>query len=320
MRQVMIVLLGILSLASTGISAPAAEAPSTDDAVTRVELRPFATTTKKEYALGEPVFLQVVLANASKEDQFEVSANWHPANDFDIEIARAGGLPRRFTAGVKGELRLAATYKIRPETLIAQRWTICVDPDHPTGFFFDQPGVYTIRCRVRIAVNNYPTDLNLGSHTIKVLEPTPEQEEIVKLIMRPECAWDLQKGRASDETAPIWKKVATEYPDSVWGPFADLLLAWHRWDSGADDYEKVADQFQSLIEKHPNFVLLDTIYYGVAASYDRAGDNLKALDWLNRLQLRFPMSRHIREGDPLFQRYIYRKEWESRYAPWYLKE
>jgi len=283
-------------------------------------LKAFAFTNKREYVLGEPVFLRIVLANWSFGDKFELTGYWHPANDLEIKVARAGEMPERFTAGVENVLIPALTYILRPRTMRTHRIPLCFEPKNQSGFLFDKPGTYRISCKMRLLINSNERVLTFPELRIAIRQPTPEQRRVLDLLMNPECASDLQTGRVGDKTFDAWEAVADQYPKSLWAPYAKLLLAQRDLDKPRQDYRALEARLEQMLRDYPDFPLRDDIYYGIAACQDRLGHPLEVLDWLYRMQREFPASHHIRSGSPLFKKYIYRKGWEDTYAPWYLRE
>jgi hypothetical protein len=276
-----------------------------------------------QFQVGEPVYLNLVLANWSPRHKFTVQAYWHPANDFEIMVTRAGDLPRRFTAGVKEKLLPAATFELEPRDVIVQRWLLCYHPDNPTGFLFDQPGRYTIQAKIQTMVDQTPQLLSFEKQTIDVVQ-SPELGELTRLILRPDCAENLQMGRAGKETVAVWEEVARRFPKQIWAVYARMLVAWYKWQQPHADYNALAAEFAaiesealgSLVEAD----LLDDVIYGRVASLDHAGRPAEALTQLQRIQRDFPLSSYLREGNPMYQKYIERPARGGKYFPWFLKE
>ena len=71
------------------------------------------TNEVPQFLVGEPVYMNLVLANWSERHKFTVQAYWHPANDFEINITRAGEF--LVSLGAK------KTYTLVPQTPFAQR-------------------------------------------------------------------------------------------------------------------------------------------------------------------------------------------------------
>jgi hypothetical protein len=262
----------------------------------------------------------VLLANAGNQGTFELRSDWHPANSFEIQVARRGELPLRFTAGVSDVLALEMTHKLRPREVHSLRWTLCYEPRNSSGFLFEKAGVYSIDCKAQVRVNDKMQVLNLPPIEIRIVEPGPKEGEVAELVLRSECAADLQAGEASDDTAHLWQTVVDRFPASRWAPFARLLLAQRDWVAGPADTKALLERYKALVEEYPTWPLRDTAYYGCAQCADRLGQPIEALDWLYELQRTDPTSSYIFEGNRLFHKYIYTKGWEGRYTPWYLRE
>jgi hypothetical protein len=283
-------------------------------------LRVVAMPNRAEYVIGEPVYLRALLANAAQQGTFEIRSDWHPANSFEIQVARRGELPIRFTAGVSDVLALDIAHKVRPREIHSLRWTLCYEPRNPSGFLFEKPGVYTIDCKAQVRVNDNMRLLNLPPIEIRIVEPAPEESEVAELVLRPECAADLQAGEASDGAAHIWQTVVDRFPRSRWMPFARLLLAERELSRRLVAPEALLERYKALATEYPQWPLRDTAYYGCAQCADRSGQPVEALRWLYELQRKDPTSSYIFEGNRLFAKYVYTKGWEGRYTPWYLRE
>ncbi|MCX8037361.1 MAG: hypothetical protein N3D11_10030 [Candidatus Sumerlaeia bacterium] len=305
------------------LEARAAENATTEtrELASLEELHTFLFTNKSQVALGEPVYLKLVFANWSQTSRFEIQGFLHPANDLEIQVARVGELPARYTGGFKKDALIPGlTVHVRPRQVAALRWTLCWDPDHDTGFLFEQPGKYVLTCRARMTINQTPRDLVFDRMELEVLPPTAEQKNALALVFTPECAEALHKLQIRPEALKTWQEAAERFPKTVWGPYAKMLVARHALDSGSRDFMPVAKQIEALISDYPDFPLREDAYYLMASCQDRMGRPIEALQWLYRLQREYPASAYIQEGMRLFRKYIYSDGWEERYSPWFLRE
>jgi len=275
------------------------------------------------YALGEPVYLYVILANWSRTETFSMSGAWHPANDLEITITPPKDLPRRFTAGAQGKMFPTSVTKIGPRDMTVYRVPLVYEPATASGFAFDQPGRYTITTRMTLMVNDVPQTAGFPKVELTILPASPKVHEALDLFMRPECAEDLQRGYARAETAATWQELIERYPGSGWAPHAKILLAWRAWRDSAEDYTAIAKRFEAILAEHRAFLtrasFADEAYYGCVSALDRAGKPLEALEWIRRLQREFPNSHYIRGGSALLQKYIQKQD-DNLYAPWFLSE
>ena len=305
------------------LAAPAKPSPTSETLplVSLEDLHAFVLTDKTAYVVGEPVFLHLVLANWSLKGKFELQGYLHPANDFEIKVSRLNEIPKRFTAGAKKDVLFPGqTFVLRPRELCSLRWALCYEPDNPSGFLFDQPGLYRIACQARMAINRTPRDLNLPEFQIEIKPPTAEQKAVTGLMMRPDCAADLQDMAATEETTRTWQEVLEKFPRSLWAPYARLLLAKLEAETGRSDYAVLAQQIETLPRDYPDFPALDDVYYLCATCQDRLGRPREALRWLYRIEREIPLSPYAQPNNRLFRKYIYPAGWEDRYAPWYLRE
>jgi hypothetical protein len=310
--------------ADAAAKPPSADRAATTETVPVVpieDLHAFALANKNEYVLGEPVFFYLILANWSEKNTFEVQGYLHPANDLEIKATRLGEMPKRFTGGaIKDVLFPGLTLTLQPRELSPLRWPLVYHPDNPSGFFFDQPGFYTISCQARLNINRTPRVLTLPEFQCQVREPSAEQKAIVDRILRPDCAVGLQRSQVDVESAKIWQDVATRFPNSLWAPYARVLLARRPLEAGKSDYSVLLEQYEAILRNYPDFPLLDELCYLCAGCEDRLGRPLETLRWLYRIQREFPISPYLQPGNRLFRKYLYQTGWEDRYAPWYLRE
>jgi len=271
--------------------------------------------------VGEPVFLTLALTNLSEKNIFEVQGYLHPANDFEIQVARSSEIPKRFTAGLREDVLVpGVTFRLRPREVSTLRWPLCYEPDHPNGFLFDPQGQYSIACQVRVAINQTPRILTLPELQLNIQEPTAEEMKAQNLILRPECAEDLQRLQAHDKTVNIWREIIERFPKSLWAPYAKVLLVRQALDSGKSDYGEAAKWLEELVRDPADFPLCDDVFYLSATYQDRLGRPLEALRWLYRIQREYPLSPYIHASNRLFRKYIYQAGWEQRYSPWYVRE
>ena len=299
--------------------------PSTPGLVSLTDLNVLLLTNKRSYVLGEPVFLRAVVANRSPAHTFRLQGRWRAADDFEIRVARARGMPARYLGGEESG-RPATTMLLPPREVRVHRWTLCYEPANESGYLFDQPGEYTIECSARgFLVNNTLQDLRFSQAPIRieVREQTPEQKRVFARIAKPEFAEDLQNiqdGRVRSDTATVWEQLVRADPDSLWAPYGRMLLAWREWQTGERDSKAVVQRLQAILDEYPDFPLRDTVYYATAAGNDRLGEPLQALEWLWRLRREYPTSPHLRVDNVLFRKYLYRDGWEGAYVPWYLRQ
>jgi len=327
-KSVAILVLLVLASPIGGFAAPVTPTgPATGQAtsgpalVSLGELHAFAFTNKREYVVGEPVFLTLLLANWSQKSTFELQGYLHLANDFEVMVARSRELPKRFTAGLPTDaFAPGPTYVLRPREWNTLRRSLCYEPEHPSGFLFDQPGRYTIACKANAAVNYSPRVLTFPEIQIEIKEPVAGDLKALELIRRPDCAESLQELQIQGESAKIWQDLVARFPDSLWVPYAKLLLARQALEGEQSDYNEVAKQFEAILSDSVDFPLRNDLCYYCAMCQDRLGRPLETLRWLYRIQREYPLSPNIHASDRLFRKYIYQPGWEQRYAPWYLRE
>lgn len=301
--------------------------PAPDGRVSIDDLAVAVLTNKTSYVKGEPVFLRLILANRSTANTFEVQGRLHPANDFVIRVALAGGMAERYRGGEEGGVyHPSTTILLPPREVGVQRWTLCYEPTKESGFLFEQAGRYTIECSAReLMINGSRQSLTFSKTPIRIAiqEPTGAQKTAFDLIAGagPKCAEDLQilqDGRVRSDTVALWEQLEKEHPKSLWAPYAQALLAWREWETGERDSTAVARRLAAILDNYPDFPLRDTLYYATAACHHRLGQPVQALDWLYRLQREFPTSHYMRSS--LFRKYLYPDGWERSYSPWYLRQ
>ena len=323
---IVVCVLAVAIAASAGSVAPAAApspAATQPTSVSLGDLHPFLYANAAEYVIGEPVFLHLVLANWSQTAKFAVQGSLHPANNLEINVARSRELPIRYYGGGNREkLYPGITFQVPPRQLGILRTPLCYEPDHGSGFLFDQTGVYTISVQARLRVNDAERVLTLPPIQITVKEPTASQAKVLELVMRPENAEDLQNLEAQDATADLWQQVADQFPDSLWAPYARLLLAERLLEaSTAADFGALFQQLEAALRTYPRFPLRSDLYYCCARCQDRLGRPVEVLRWLYRLQREFPVGFYAQANTRMYRKYVTRVETPAQvYSPWYLTE
>ncbi|MBM3333143.1 hypothetical protein FJY63_00615, partial [Candidatus Sumerlaeota bacterium] len=236
---------------------------ATTEAVSLDWLKPFLLTNKSEYMLGEPVFLKLVVANWSPKHRFDIEGHLHPSNDMQIEVARVGELPKRyFGIGKKDVLLPQVSLPLPRGQMASLRWLLCHDPDKKNGFLFDQPGHYTISSQARMTINKMTVTLTLpppGGPPIEIVvtSPTLSEKPVLDQMMRPECAQDLHRMRAGESTVKVWEDIAQRYPQSVWAPYAKLMLLRRDAESASSKPEAVMAQLEAIVKDYPDFPMRD---------------------------------------------------------------
>lgn len=320
MKKCLAIGCALVWMTSAGRAAEPESAATSKTLVSAGELQGFVVPNKSEFAIGEPVFLKLIFANWSKGSLFEIEGYLHPANDFEITIARPRELPVRYTGGVRKDVLYPLTrLRLRPREMSALRWTLCLEPDHPSGFLFEQPGEYTINCQVRTLVNQVPLVMPFPPLQITIKPATGEEQKALDVMLRPEIAEDLRRLQVRDETVKIWEDAAKRYSKSFWASYARMFLARRQMEGPPESAAAAAAQFEGILRDYPDFPLADDVYYLCASCQERQGKPIDTLRWLFRLEREFPTSSYIQPAG-LFRRYIYQEGWERRYSPWYLRE
>ncbi len=195
----------------------------------QVEL--FVAPTNPVVRVHEPVIFKVAVQNVSSADisgLFILSGAYH---GFEIDIVKTdNGRPDRFHNAVMREMMaydvLFQPVVMKPGERVAVNLCLLYNR-RSDKFVFDAPGEYTIQFRLLWDPNKRVTALANVRVTVLGWEADEdkEQTEALRLWSDQHIAAAFQDGaKLSDSTLGRLRKLAEDYPETVYGKLASDLL------------------------------------------------------------------------------------------------
>ena len=266
-------------------------------------------TNKKTYITGEPIFLNFLVKNITDE-MIQFAAVLSPTADTEITIYRPEQFPWRYSGIFKVALYPRTLYWIDPHNTRTLRYSLIYDEKSPNSFLSEEPGkigfvvrmAYTINDRIRRLAAFEPIEID-------IVEAAGIDAGAFEILKKEQVAVDLTKGMATDETLPLFQKVAAEYHQSVYAPYCLLTISGYYLNAflqdGSTTESQIVEPLQQIIQRYPDFPIMDLVYYQHAVFYYFTQQHDKARHWLSQLYYKFPESPKIRYADPLFKEYYF---------------
>lgn len=267
------------------------------------------SANKKTYIAGEPIFLNFLIKNITDE-LIQFAAVLSPTADTEITIYRPERFPWRYSGVFKVALYPRSLYWIDPYNTRTIRYSLIYDEKAPAGFLSAEPGkmaftvrmAYTINDRIRKIATFEPIEID-------ILEATGVNADAFEVLKNEQVPIDITKGTASPETLPLFQKVVTEYPTSVYAPYCLLSISGYYLNDflsdGSTTESQVIEPLQQIIKNYPDFPIMDLVYYQQAIFYHFTDRQDQARHWLSQVYYKFPESPKIRYADPLFKEYYF---------------
>lgn len=174
---------------------------------------------RKEYLLGEPVFIHVGLANFS-DRSIEYNGCFEPESGcFNYNFADSSGKSYRYE-WFFADVRLLSIQVLKAGEIIEWRQILLY---HIPGFVFPKLGNYTITATYKY--NNKEALLTSNSISIKIVNPTESQKNVQKLFYKDNIALAVV-GMSNDKNAlQVLATIVEKYPKSRFVPYALYTMA-----------------------------------------------------------------------------------------------
>lgn len=265
-------------------------------------------TNKQKYICGEPIILEIKVKNITK-DPIQFASVLSLTSDVKIEIIRPERFPWRYESVFKPVLYPRTIYKLKPQDVRTIRYIMLYDEKSPNGFLTAEPGKMTLKVEMRYTINDrIPRMVTFPPLNIDIVEEHGINGEAFKLLQNKEVAKELTTGSGSQSTESLYQEVVSKYPQSLFSPYCLYALSGYKLRqlrrnelTTGSVVLKLLDQ---ILEKYPEFPLMDYVYYRYAVYYYFQKEHDKARHWLATLYYKFPESPKIRRGDPLFKEYF----------------
>ncbi len=269
-------------------------------------------TNKKTYVRGEPVVLNITFKNISDE-LVQFASILSPTSDIEIRVYRPDQFPWRHTGIYKIAIYPRSIYWLEPNEERTTRFILLYDKETPGEYLTGETGKMGLVVRMAYSINDRIRKLqNFQPQKIEIVEGSDENKKAFALLNKEQIARELAKTNASEDNLDVYKRVRNEYPDSVFAPYCLLTIGGYELEEFHDDMStsdsSVLEPFKTLIDRYPDFELLDLAYYNHAVYYYWLKEHDEARHWLSQLYYKFPDSPKFRRGDPLFKEYYFKDD------------
>ncbi len=286
---------------------PVVPQPSEESVEQYVELG--LKTNKTRYVQGEPVILDILVKNISGEF-IQFASVLSPTSDFEIMVYRPERFPFQYTGPFRIALYPRTIYKLDVGEKCTIRYILVYDEKGQDGFLTAEPGKMRLVTQMRYSINDrIGRMVNFPPIEFEIINSTGENQKAFDLLKNEDIAQELNKGEASKENLPVYNNVVEKYPRSVFAPYCLYSIAGYRMNDARPDNPTsesfVLQPMKKIMEKYPEFPLMDNVYYRHALYYYIYEQHEKARHWLAELYYKFPESPKVRRGDPLFQEYFF---------------
>jgi len=266
----------------------------------------------------EPLILDIGIGNPGVT-KCEINEPGSLGHDFIVQITGPAGTTRQYTSR-GGAWRERKPVVLEPGQTYTCRFVVHHGVfvshrprRHSMNYVFPQPGVYSV------SVHYPPGKGTVGTLNVQVSEPMGRDKEALQLFRGRKQADFVERPTSQREVPEEFRRLAAEYPDTVYGRYARFYLAatvlQHRYDwqqarrtfaaelAGLDRvkaerrlfekvFEKTAAEFADLAAAKPAFPLADQCLLYEAQCYTGSPANRKAeaVAVLEDLVKRFPKS------------------------------
>jgi hypothetical protein len=200
------------------------------------------------------------------------------------------------------------------------------DVKAPGGYIFGKPGRYTVSVQLAGIVLREPqsTIVNLPPTVITVKQPDGKAAEAFKLVNTPDMAKAFQAGVCQTaQDYEIAVKVAKDYGDTPYGPYAKYIAAaWHlRLDP--PQYDNAIRDFREFLDRYPGHPRASAAMFNIIIGHSMSGRVDIARDWYFYLKDYNPSYSLLVKENPWAYLYYFRgleqiaaRRWWMYSQPW----
>lgn len=282
----------------------------------------------------EPVYLRLFATNVTTKT-VELNGEFYACGQVVIIVNWPNELPQRFSGLQPPSVLPQTSFNLRPDEtreILFYDNALCYRIAGDTweeGPLFDHPTKVVLKVRVEHRVNMQETPFYMPEpFSLEIVEPTREDDKAVleALLKDKRLTKAMQRANAAQSVIPRFRELLTKWPDSTYAPYLHYTLL-----GGLTYGAATAGSTSAIIEQlneslavtdsfagaYPDFVYADDIHYRRAYCLDRLGQPREAMNELNALLNKFPMSGRIHERDDLCGRYLFKEKTVSA-PPWNL--
>lgn len=312
----------LLALAWGPVGAHAQAKGSISEQGVRVELM----LDKTELVVGEPVNLIVTVTNDSSRSpvsNFSAKFFFTEANGVKVMVSPPGELPVRYEGADQRIMYPSVEVNLQKGESWREIMPLIYDSRAENGYLFNRPGRYIVSAELTgtILRETTPAVVTLPPTAVTVKAAEGNAAAAFKLLATPEMAKSLQSGMAeSEQLATTARKVASDFPDTPYAPFALYLAAtWHMRPQ-APNYEQAASDFRAMVERYPNHVMVSPSVFNLVLCSMALKQVDVARDWFWYLRDADPAYALMRRENPTAAYFYYNHLEAAQARRWWMVE
>ncbi len=313
-------LLCMLAWAPLGVRAQAKA--SVSEQGVRVEL----TLNKTEIVVGEPVSLIVLVVNDTSRSpvgNFSAKFFFTEANGVKVLVSAPGELPVRYEGADQRIMYPSVEINLQKGESWREILPLIYDSTSKDGYLFNKPGRYIVSAELSGSIlrEATPAVVTLPPTAVTVKAAEGNVAEAFKLLAKPEMAKSLQSGMAeNEEVAKTARKVATDFPDTPYSPYALYLAATWSMRPQAPNYEQAASDFRAMVDRYPNHVMVSPSVFNLVLCSMALKQVDVARDWFWYLRDLDPAYALMRRENPTAAYFYFNHVEAAQQRRWWMVE
>ena len=316
-------LLGLLfMLAWAPLGAHAQATASISEQGIRVEL----TLDKTEIVVGEPINLIVKVVNEtsrSPTSNFSAKFFFTEANGVKVMVSPPGELPVRYEGADQRLMYPSVEVNVQKGESWREIMPLIYDSRSADGYLFNKPGRYILSAELTGSIlrEAKPSVVSLPPTAVTVKAAEGNAAAAFKLLATPEMAKSLQSGMAeNDQVAKTARKVASDFPDTPYSPFALYLAATWNMRPQAPNYEQAASDFRAMVDRYPNHVMVSPSVFNLVLCSLALKQLDVARDWFWYLRDADPAYALLRRENPTAAYFYFNHMDTAQARRWWMVE
>ena len=286
-------LLGLMFiLAWAPLGAQAQATASISEQGIRVEL----TLDKTELVVGEPVNLIVKVVNDSSRSpvsNFSAKFFFTEANGVKVMVSPPGELPARYEGADQRIMYPSVEVNLQKGESWREIMPLIYDNRADNGYLFNKPGRYVVSAELTGSIlrEATPAVVSRPPTAVTVKSADDNSAAAFKFLANPDMAKSLQNGMAENEqVAKTARKVASDFPDTPYAPYALYLAATWNMRPQGPNYDQAASDFRAMVERYPSHVMVSPSVFNLVLCSMALKQEDVARDWFW----------YLRDADPAY--------------------
>ncbi|MBX7245075.1 MAG: hypothetical protein K1X53_06230 [Candidatus Sumerlaeaceae bacterium] len=274
--------------------------------------------------VGEPLYVKITAKSLSAALRVgTLQASFFLSDDADIAVTvrPPGELPYRYTANEESARHPTAELNLDIGESSSYIVPVLYDKKSPNGYVFSKPGDYYVGVKFTFGlireIQRFAVEL--PPIRITVTEPEGRNAEAFKLINNPKAALALHVVDPADPAVvAAAKKVANDYPDTVYAPLCMYLVGAEGFLTTRQSYKESAAIFLKFLKLFPDHPRAGDAIFNVAAAYDSLKQEDLARAWIFFLRDRHPDHYLMRKETPMALKYYFGPVEQAAGKRWWL--